>query len=468
MTSIEKEKLLVSLIHDLCKKEYSQKTSNQKNSFNKLKQIYCDNYRHSYSKIFNELQNIFSDDLDISTTLGENLKCLDDYLQKQRVNGTDATLFNDVISGFRKLSDHINLEIGRYNFIKQQFAGEKTAHCEGCQGSSTNINSEFAVLSERVEKQQEVLNNIQPSIIKAVSETDKIDSKLEANKLSSITALTIFSAVIMAFSGGISFESSVFESISSTSIYRLAFIVALSGFILFNTVFALLYIVGKMCKKPIGARCKYMANEDGFNSYCRACGDGYCAKQCSSVSILCKIWRKYSYVFAVNLILLLFMYYDAVIWLQLPRKIFVSYCARQYLPIIAPAIAAALIWIIIIVRHSVQRGRIRLSIKCEVVSNYYAPCAPILESIKATLAAFNSSEIFREPKEDIEQIIESDLDAKTKLSKIDCFIEENYMTTERLAQTITYRIHLKNKRAWKELENKISEKSQKKNKKSAK
>lgn len=456
MTSIDKEKLLVSLIEDLCRKEYSQNTANQDESFNKLKQIYSDNYRHAYSKIFNELQHIFSEDFEVSTTLGENLNCLDTYLQKLSIKSDDIALFNNVVKGFRKLSDHINLEIGRYNFVKQQFAIAKTtAPCESCSSSSADFTSELTDLRGRVDKQQEVLNNIQPSVMKAISEADKVDTKLESNKISSITALTIFSAVIMAFSGGISFESSVFESISSASIYRLIFIIALSGFVLFNTIFALLYIVGKMCKKPIGARCKYMANEDGFKSHCRACGDGYCAKQCSSVSVLCKIWRKYSYVFAVNLILLLFMYYDAIIWSQLPNRIFVSYCAQQYLLILVPVFAAVIIWLIIETSRLIQRKRIRLSIKCRVISSYYSPSSSVLESIKATISAISSSVWLRQPKEDIKDIINSELDFDSKLKKIDCHIEEYYMTTEELAQTIPLRVHRRNKNTWEELKKKI-------------
>ena len=73
---------------------------------------------------------------------------------------------------------------------------------------------------------------------------DKIDSKLDSNKISSITTLTIFSAVVLAFSGGITFEAGMLQGMAAASPYRLVFTIALTGFILFNTIFALLYMVG--------------------------------------------------------------------------------------------------------------------------------------------------------------------------------------------------------------------------------
>ena len=71
-------------------------------------------------------------------------------------------------------------------------------------------------------------------------------------------------------------------------------IIALSGFILFNTIFALLYLVGKMAGKRISTKCKYMVNADDNYNQCQSCGDGYCTKECAEVSIACRIFHKYS------------------------------------------------------------------------------------------------------------------------------------------------------------------------------
>ena len=86
-----------------------------------------------------------------------------------------------------------------------------------------------------------------------------------------------------------------------------------TGFILFNTIFALLYLVGKMAGKTISTRCKYLSLEKEGLHASRRCGDGYCQRECSSVNLFCRILHKYSYVVAINFILLWTMYADFVL-----------------------------------------------------------------------------------------------------------------------------------------------------------
>ncbi len=108
---------------------------------------------------------------------------------------------------------------------------------------------------------------------------DKIDSKLDSNKISSITTLTIFSAVVLAFSGGITFEAGMLQGMAAASPYRLVFTIALTGFILFNTIFALLYMVGKMAEKSINGKCKYWKEKDFVKNGNAKCGGGCCSKK---------------------------------------------------------------------------------------------------------------------------------------------------------------------------------------------
>ena len=134
----------------------------------------------------------------------------------------------------------------------------------------------FSVDPKQVQKLEQDINAMRPTVAQAQKQLDNLDEKLESNKISSITTLTIFSAVILAFSGGITFESGIFKGMVESSAYRLVFTIALSGFILFNTIFALLYLVGKMAGKPISTRCKYIVTENGYYEQCQSCGDGYC------------------------------------------------------------------------------------------------------------------------------------------------------------------------------------------------
>lgn len=66
-----------------------------------------------------------------------------------------------------------------------------------------------------------------------------------------ITILGIFSSIILAFVGGITFSSAVLENLSSASVFRLALVVVLLGFILINILYLLLNFIAKINEKNI-------------------------------------------------------------------------------------------------------------------------------------------------------------------------------------------------------------------------
>lgn len=227
------------------------------------------------------------------------------------IQNSDDANYQNTATGYKKFSDHIRLEIGRYNFIKSRFTNTTIAG-----HPNTSNDNHPSVAPEQVQKLERDINAMRPTVAQAQKQLDSLDEKLESNKISSITTLTIFSAVILAFSGGITFESSIFKGMVESSPYRLVFTIALSGFILFNTIFALLYLVGKMAGKRISTKCKYLANDNDNYDQCQSCGDGYCTKECAEVSIACRIFHKYSYVLVVDTVLLYMLYSDFFLWLS--------------------------------------------------------------------------------------------------------------------------------------------------------
>lgn len=464
MTIEEKESSLIALIDTLCDPSYSSSQANQAQTLDELIRVYSNNFRHSYSKIFYKLQSVFSQDFEISSALGENLNSLGAYIHQQiELHPDDANLQN-ADKGFRKLYDHINLEIGRYNFIKQQFAMQpQNSPANTPRDISPKLHSQISELAQQIKDQKSDLEKIKPVVTEAKSAVDKVDTKLESvdtklesNKLSSITALTIFSAVTLSFSGGISFASSVFDNIGNVTPYRLVFIVSLVGFILFNTIFALLYIISKMTGKPISARCKYLSTNQKNPNACRSCGDGYCMKQCSAVSLSCKIWHKYSYVFAINIILLLVMYYDYLTWSLLPKRTFLSYSCSERFLFAVPFVAFLIFLVIQQINKINQRHRIFLSVKCDAVSQYFSPSTPSTALLMSIAAIANK--LFGQQKnyaEELANIIKED--SPERMKKIDIFVEDKLLTTEVLAQTITGRQHKRNKRQWETLSKQINE-----------
>ena len=452
MTDKEKTAKLIELVDELCNPDFSKEKISVNNWVNILMHVYANDYRHTYSDIFNKLQSIFTKDMEVGVALGENLNTLSLAIQDDlAADGSDVNLMN-ASKGFRKFADHINLEIGRYNFIKNQFPVQ-TPPLAG--GGVIKEDSSYENLSNKINEVSRAVDNIRPIATQAQKGIDKVDDKLENNKISSITALTIFSAVILAFSGGITFEAGVFKGIADASPYRLVFTTSLTGFILFNTIFVLLYIVGKMTGKAISTKCKYMSLDKPSVVANRACGDGVCIKACSEVSIACRILHKYSYVFAINVVLLWVMYADFVLWNF--KNIVFNLTIGIY---IALPLSIVLISIIILALFkTIQEKRITLNAKIRLVSKYLNPVeanssisgmSRLLLSLSSVLSGFQKKDI-QDEFADIfsRECVNDEKQFKELLKKINLFVEENFLTDDTLADTISLRKHNLNKKKWK-------------------
>lgn len=312
MNEEDKKTELQELIDSLCDLNFSKDTKNIDEWIQRLNKIYANKYRHTYSVISFKLQEIISkSDSEVLEALGANLDVLKEKIESLVDQNPDDENLKITLSGYNKFADHINLEIGRYNFIKNQFCATTTSISSSATTNELTINKE---LKDKVDKLAEDLNKVRPVTTQAQRELDNLDSRLESNKISSITTLTIFSAVVLAFSGGITFEVGMLQGMSSASAYRLVFVIALTGFVLFNTIFTLLYLVGKLAGKSISTKCRYCSNSSNNGNKCN-CGEGTCTKNLATGSIFCRILHKYFYVLIINIILLLVMYSDFFLWL---------------------------------------------------------------------------------------------------------------------------------------------------------
>lgn len=307
-----KEEKLFTLMECLGDPNFSNNAESVDVCLDTLRKVYSDGYRHSYSDIFFNLQKIIkSADANKRTEkldrIGANLDFIEEELNKRLLTVTDDSM-REVENGFRKLSDHIALEIGRYKFVE-----------DFCTSSSSNepgaaTHTEIDSLKKTISELEDRVKTTAATTMKAQKITDSIDEKLENNKVSSITALSIFSAVVLTFSGGFAFESGVLQGMADVGIYRLVFITSLSGFILFNTVFLLLFLVAKLAGKTISIKCRYLAKSRPGGMSRHTCGDGICTKECATPSFLCRAIRKYVYVAAVDAILLTVMLVDFFLW----------------------------------------------------------------------------------------------------------------------------------------------------------
>ena len=200
MTDKEKTGELLSLIDALCDVNFAKEQNNIDRWVSKLNKVYSNEYRHTYSDIFFKIQQIMSDTLSNNATsdtealevLGENLNVLGNRIDELAMQNSDDANYKNTVSGYKKFSDHIRLEIGRYNFIRSRFTGTAA---EGNAGKTTDEHS--AIDTKRMLELEQAINAMRPRVAQAQKGLDSLDGKLESNKISSITTLTIFSAVIL-------------------------------------------------------------------------------------------------------------------------------------------------------------------------------------------------------------------------------------------------------------------------------
>ena len=413
MTEQEKTDELISLIDKLCDANFAKDISTLDIWIEKLEKIYANGYRHTYSDIFYKVQSVISNnpDSEILEILGENLNELGKRLAELLSHNIDDANLQNASVSYKKFSDHIKLEIGRYNFIKSQFDIE--IHPNDSNSKSTDIkHAEIDEINKKIDKVSAAVDNIRPVATEAKKQMDKLDDKLENNKISSITTLTIFSAVVLAFSGGITFEAGIFKGMVESSAYRLVFTIALTGFILFNTIFALLYLVGKMAGKTISTRCKYMSTDSEFPNITRRCGDGYCQKECNTVSLFCKILHKYSYVFVVN---------------------------------------------------KCQESKILLQFKIQLIEKIISPNEelPFFYRIGQMMVDAFGSKSTNQLEDFLNKIrnekVVTDKDYKKILRKLDDFVCQEIVKNNRLCTSISFRQHSQNKKKWKILKKEFRE-----------
>lgn len=325
MSDEDKKSKLEDLIDDLCESQFDSNSDAVNEWVRLLIDIYKNNYRHNYSdislKLYEKLQNIKdSEDFlsklnDTNNTIGTNLDVLIGAFNKKIENNPGDLNVENAFKGVKKFADHVKLEMNRYRTVYELATkGGMVTSSSGLSDETRELHNGLKDLSEKFVRAQTITEQAKQMM-------DGLDEKLESSKISSITALTIFSAVVLTFSGVLTFESGVLQGLAGPSIYRIVFAITLSGFTLVNAIFILIYLVSKLTQKTIGTKCKYMVTSKNLfdinrlqNSDYPICGQGYCTKQRASVSIFCRVAHKYSYVFVLNLILIYILCIDFSLW----------------------------------------------------------------------------------------------------------------------------------------------------------
>ena len=237
----------------------------------KLLDIYRGDFRHSYSGFFPLISDISKDDnaYDLDY-LSNNLEAIRDYIEKDFVTGTQE--FSEIQDQLFKLCDHLNLEIGRWNYYSQN-----EHKIEDVETKTTNLNNELKDATEKLEKASEQASSMQTEVI---------------------AVLSIFAGIAFVFSGGLSFLGSAMTSVNEAKHYEVVVLTTIiCGLVIFNTIFLLMYLVGKITNRNIYARCETE--------------DCTCEKKCYGVK---KIRKRLPYVYWFNLFAIIGIVIDCMVW----------------------------------------------------------------------------------------------------------------------------------------------------------
>ena len=259
----------------------------------RLATIYTGGFRHQYSSFYSLLLPIAEDEAHEGTNLeylSNSLSVLYKKIEQSYTEGENK--YNSIYMPFLKLRDHVNLEIARIQCMMME--RDRLTDLERW------IEDSKKDLSQAKESVKQANNNLEKSIHSSQEAIDKAENL--QNEI--ITVLSIFSAVVLAFMGGMTFTGSTLESIAYSSIYKVSLVALICGLVMFNTICGLMYLVAKITGKNILSRCD--------TPHCSCACDGGVMKPCP---LLTRIRRRLPYVFWFNFIFFSLILLIFIAWL---------------------------------------------------------------------------------------------------------------------------------------------------------
>ncbi len=223
-----------NILFELSKsQEKLQEASYRIGVYKRLEQLYDaelseKRFRHFYSDIFSVLTQIKENpeqgDINI---LGQNLDVIRNGYQAKNI-ASDGERIIDVSDAINKLYDHVNLDIARMSY-----SDAKEWQKSG--GYIQNLSEQTKVMQNRID---EMATNI-----------ENAEEKITNQQKEYISILGIFSSVVLAFSGGIAFSTSVLDNIMQASVYRTLIVGLVVGLVLVNVIFGLFYYINGIVSK---------------------------------------------------------------------------------------------------------------------------------------------------------------------------------------------------------------------------
>jgi hypothetical protein len=188
--------------------------------------VYSDGFRHLYSGIFTAIHDLNDGDPEgyNVAVLANNMQILrglarDECLKIKDENAPEHLEHAEQLYGnILKLSDHISLEQWRH--------------------------SEFEERNEEIRMVKEHADQI-------VRDAEERVSHLQTQL---VVILGVFAAIVIAFSGGLTFIGQSLSGIDDAPVFKSTFVVALCGVVIFNMIALLMQYIAGIIGKDIGPK----------------------------------------------------------------------------------------------------------------------------------------------------------------------------------------------------------------------
>lgn len=217
--------------------EILKETADRAKVYKRLEDLYYapqkeDSFRHFYSDIFSVLTTIKQGDAPGSIdVLGQNLA---EIRKGYRAINRDSTgNLIDISDNIKKLYDHVSLDIARMGY-------SDAADRELSQQSS------LADIQAQIETVKSEMHSVQENF---KAQAEDVENSLNGAQKDYIAILGIFAAVVLAFTGGIAFSTSVFQNLHNSSIYRVLIVSLIIGLVLINVLYGLFFYVDRLVNK---------------------------------------------------------------------------------------------------------------------------------------------------------------------------------------------------------------------------
>ncbi len=175
--------------------------------------------------------------------MAQNIQTIKDRYVPNKNRDENGKLIN-IKKEIIKLYDHASLDIARINYTKTM-ANEALSGLERnkilVEELENKICQSETMLKERFEKSIEDVKEL----------SNQVEEKQKDMQKEYITILGIFAAIVLAFTGGMAFSSSVLENIDKASVYRITLIAFVIGLVFFNLIWLLIDFIREINGKVI-------------------------------------------------------------------------------------------------------------------------------------------------------------------------------------------------------------------------